>query len=82
MSNDTERLAWSVREVAAALGISVPTVWSLIRSGAMASVRIGNRCLVTETELQRVLVEGCPIPPANARSAAFRQAREAMVASG
>lgn len=48
------RLVFSVREVAAMLGVSTRTVRDLMRSGDLPSVRIGGRNRVPRGALERL----------------------------
>ena len=50
-----ERLAYSVPEAAATLGISASTVWLLIRAGKIGVVRLGGRTIVPSAQLQKIL---------------------------
>jgi excisionase family DNA binding protein len=47
----------SVEQAAGALGLSVWTVRSWVRSGKLASVRLGRRVLLEESELERFIHE-------------------------
>jgi excisionase family DNA binding protein len=58
MENIQGRLA-SVEEVSRRLSISQFTTRRLIKSKQLRSVRVGNRVLIPETEVQRVLRQGC-----------------------
>jgi excisionase family DNA binding protein len=53
-----ERLR-SIPEAAERLNISHFTVRRLIKSGALKAVRISKRVLIAESELIRVIAEGC-----------------------
>lgn len=57
-----QRLAVSVSETAQALGICRDSVYSLLHSGALRSVRVGARQLIPVSELRR-LVGDDPEPP-------------------
>lgn len=48
-------LAHRIVPAAQRLGISRSGLYGLIRGGAIQTIRIGGRVLVTETELQRVV---------------------------
>ena len=48
-----ERLLWSKREAAAALGISVRTLEMLIALQELRSVRVGRRRMIPAIELER-----------------------------
>lgn len=49
------KLAYSIVEFAAALGISRPTVYSMIHEGQIRTVLIGRRRLIPASEIERVL---------------------------
>jgi excisionase family DNA binding protein len=49
------QLAHSIDDAAARLGVSVSTIWRLIRSGQLRTVKILGRTLVPESELQRLV---------------------------
>jgi excisionase family DNA binding protein len=51
----SERIAYSDKEAAHALGVSVRSVVYLRRSGKLGFSRIGRRILIPATELQRLL---------------------------
>ena len=50
---DQERILMSKREAAAALGLSVRTLESLIAAKELRSVRIGRRRMIPHAELER-----------------------------
>jgi len=50
-----DKLASSVREACANLGLSEPTVYRLINKGKLAKVKVGRRTLIT-MESQRALL--------------------------
>ena len=52
------RLAVSVNEAAAALGLSASSIWKWISLGQLRAIRIGGRTLITAEELKRVLTNG------------------------
>ena len=55
-----ERLAYSVREAATALGVSSRTIVREIQRGHLSAIRIGKRVLIAQSELERLLLsEGC-----------------------
>jgi excisionase family DNA binding protein len=54
----TERLAYSDKEAAHALGLSVRSIVYLRRTGRLGFSRIGRRILIPATELQRLLRQG------------------------
>ena len=48
----TEKLALSITETAALLGVSRPTVYNLIHSAGFPSFRIGGRVVVSRSGLE------------------------------
>jgi excisionase family DNA binding protein len=48
-------LLHSIDDAATRLGVSVSTIWRLIRSGQLRTVKILGRTLVPESELQRLV---------------------------
>jgi excisionase family DNA binding protein len=58
MGNFDERLN-DVEEASKRLNVSTFTTRRLIKAGALHSVRVGRRLLIPETEVQRVMREGC-----------------------
>jgi len=57
MSNDKsiERLAFSVQEVAVAIGVSSRTVHDLVRNGSIEHFRVGQRVLIPAEVLRRFI---------------------------
>jgi excisionase family DNA binding protein len=53
-----ERLLGSVAEAAEALDVSRDTIWRLLRSGDMKSVRVGKRVLIPLVEINRMATQG------------------------
>ena len=53
-----ERLA-SIEEASRRLSVSSFTTRRLIKSGHIRAVRVSKRILVPESEIQRVIAEGC-----------------------
>ncbi len=51
------KLAYTVDESAQALGVSVTTVWTMIREGDVVAKKVRGRTLIPREELQRVLDE-------------------------
>jgi excisionase family DNA binding protein len=49
----------SVEETSKRLAVSTFTVRRLIKSGELRAVRVSKRVLVPETEIERVIAEGC-----------------------
>lgn len=56
-STDTPRLAYSVDEAADMIGISRRSIYELLRSGQLRSVKIGARRLVRRSDLDTFLEE-------------------------
>ena len=54
----TPKLAYSVHEAAAALGLSASSIWKWISLGQLRAIRVGGRTLITAEELDRVLETG------------------------
>lgn len=48
----TDRLSLSVREAAAALGISRPTIYRLIGRGELTPFKLGSRTLILRSDLE------------------------------
>lgn len=53
----TDRIAVSPREAARLLGLSVPTLYDLLNSGRIPSVRVGSRRLIAVEALRRLVGE-------------------------
>jgi excisionase family DNA binding protein len=58
MADSNERLN-PVEEVSRRLSVSTFTTRRLIKSGYLHAVRVGKRVLVPESEIARVIAEGC-----------------------
>lgn len=52
------KLAYSVHEAAAALGLSASSIWKWISLGQLRAVRVGGRTLIPAGELRRILKSG------------------------
>jgi excisionase family DNA binding protein len=52
------RLALSIDEAAAALGLSASSIWKWISLGQLRAVKFGGRTLLTVEEVNRVLTNG------------------------
>jgi excisionase family DNA binding protein len=52
----------SVFDAAKRLGVSTCTVRRLITLRSIVPVRIGRRVLVSESEIQRIIIPGSPCP--------------------
>jgi excisionase family DNA binding protein len=55
-----QRLTCTVTEAAALLGISRTSAYELVRAGALPSLRLGRRIVITRAALEEVL--GCALP--------------------
>jgi excisionase family DNA binding protein len=53
-SNNAARLAMTVEETAARLGISRPTAYEAVKTGSIPSIKIGRRILVPIAALERM----------------------------
>jgi len=49
----TEKVAYSVRETAEALGLHPNTVYELISDGKLPALRLGRKILVSRSELEK-----------------------------
>lgn len=58
IGQSSPRLAFSVQEAAAALGLSTSSIWKWISLGQLQATKIGGRTLITVEELDRVLKAG------------------------
>jgi len=56
-----DRLAYSVQEVAKALGISRDMVNDLLRTGRLGSIKVGRRRLISRKHLERLLESGADV---------------------
>ena len=54
-ANEPERLTYSVRDAAAALGVSKEAVWDRVWDGTIPSFRIGRRVLIPRRALEALL---------------------------
>jgi excisionase family DNA binding protein len=68
----SERMAYSVNEVCALLGVSVPTVYARINDGSLRSSKFGTRRLILRADVEALFVKqncgsdmGCPEPSEN-----------------
>lgn len=57
LSNEkhVERYAYKVKDAAAAIGLGLTTTRALVKSGALKSVRVGRRVLVTTEAIREFL---------------------------
>lgn len=58
MTDSQERLA-SVEEASRRLSVSTFTTRRLIKAKHLRAVRVGKRVLVPESEIERVIAQGC-----------------------
>ncbi len=58
MADFQERLN-TVEITSGRISVSVFTTRRLIKAGALRAVRVGKRVLIPESEIQRVIAEGC-----------------------
>lgn len=70
-----ERLTYTTSEVAELLGISRTTAYELVRAGALPSLRLGRRIVVTRHTLEELL--GAPLPDPSAPGVVRTAAKEA-----
>jgi excisionase family DNA binding protein len=52
------RIAYSLKDAAQAVGLSVRSLRYLVQSGKLGYVRVGRRILIREDDLQRLLKQG------------------------
>jgi excisionase family DNA binding protein len=52
------RLAFSVDEVAVALGRDPATIWRWVKAGTVASVKVGGSRMIPAAELRRIAGQG------------------------
>lgn len=58
MSENVVRELFGIAEAAKAIGVSPDTVRRLIKAGALKSVRISRRAMVSASEIERVCAQG------------------------
>ena len=56
----TERIAYTVKEAAAALGVSEWIIREEIRTGKIESIRLGKRILIPRSTLERLVSTPAP----------------------
>jgi excisionase family DNA binding protein len=56
---DTQERLYSVAEVSERLSVSTFTTRRLVKAKQLRAVRVGKRVLVSQSELARVIAEGC-----------------------
>ena len=56
---DTQERLESVEEVSRRLSVSTFTTRRLIKANQLRAVRVGKRVLVPQSEIERVMVQGC-----------------------
>ena len=71
MGSTPERFAYTVKEAAAALGVSEWIVREQIRTGRIDSVRLGTRILIPRYVLERLM--GLPEPADGDRGAVLTE---------
>ena len=54
-SSNDGRLAYKVKDAAGAIGLGTTTTWALVKSGALKSVRVGRRVLITTEAIREFL---------------------------
>jgi excisionase family DNA binding protein len=60
---EIERLAYSMREAAEAIGVCERSVWQAIKDGRLRASRIGRSVRISATELERFLEATAVSPP-------------------
>jgi len=65
MTDSQERLA-SVEEASRRLSVSTFTTRRLIKAKQLRAVRVGKRVLVPQSEIERVIAQGCGKHASNA----------------
>jgi excisionase family DNA binding protein len=58
----------SINETSQRLGVSTFTTRRLIKAGSLKAVRISKRVMVRESEIERVITQGCGKHAGNAES--------------
>jgi|GraSoiStandDraft_32_1057276.scaffolds.fasta_scaffold2359517_2 excisionase family DNA binding protein len=58
MGQETEKIAFTCRETAGAVGISVPMVRKLVRLGKLEAVKIGRCVRIPASEIKRLVKSG------------------------
>jgi len=56
---DTQERLLSVEEASRQLGVSTFTIRRLIKSKQLRTVRVGKRVLISQSEIARVIEQGC-----------------------
>ena len=76
LMRDAPAAGLSIRQTAARLGVSEPTVGRMIRAGSLRSTKIGARRVIAESAVSRLLDQGvavvgaaAPVPAAARRPA-------------
>jgi excisionase family DNA binding protein len=60
-----EKMAYSIRETAEAIGLHPNTVYELVKSGKLPAITLGRKILVSKLELSKWLAgQSNPTPPA------------------
>ena len=63
--SELPRITVSPREAALMTGLSVPTIYQLLNSGRLASVKVGTRRLIPVRALHALLGDGSDEPRAS-----------------
>ena len=59
-----EKMAYSIRETAEAIGLHPNTVYELVQEGKIPSIKLGRKILVSKIELAKFLAGHSNQPPA------------------
>jgi excisionase family DNA binding protein len=65
-----KRRAETLKEAAAAWGVSYDSLYRLYRAGLFRTIRLGNKVLVPADEIERIQREGAPLPERDGGEAA------------
>jgi excisionase family DNA binding protein len=57
-ANNQEKRAFSVREAARICGVSRATLYRLLKEGKITSIKIGNRRLIRDDQINALLAGG------------------------
>lgn len=56
--NDDNRIAFSMRETADAIRVSERSVWSLVKSGRLASFKVGRSVRISRLAIEAFISQG------------------------
>jgi excisionase family DNA binding protein len=59
---DVPRIAWTVREFAAAINVNYQTALAMIHTGQVGHFRAGGEYRIPNSEIERLLAEASPRP--------------------